>query len=98
MRELAVRGGVPFLALGEDEAHRLPEELQVISCKLHDFALGRCLQPQLTAAEHGLLHRKYVHTSAHWNAFKGLRNSALDMLYIDRPAAGGRVVHDNSPS
>jgi len=98
MRELAVRGGVPFEALGEDEAHRLPEELQVISRKLHDFALGRCLQPQLTPAEHALLRSKYVHTSAHWNAFKGLRNSALDMLYIDRPAAGGRVVHDNPPS
>ncbi|MFJ4398007.1 DUF2235 domain-containing protein [Pseudomonas sp. NPDC089396] len=98
MRELAVRGGVPFVVLGEDEAHRLPEELQVISRKLHDFALGRCLQPQLTPAEHALLHRKYVHTSAHWNAFKGLRNSGLDMLYIDRPAAGGRVVHDNPPS
>ena len=98
MRELAVKGGVPFVALGEDEAHRLPEELQVISRKLHDFALGRCLQLQLTPAEHALLRSRYVHTSAHWNAFMGLRNSALDMLYLNRPATGGRVVHDNPPN
>ncbi|BBH47299.1 T6SS phospholipase effector Tle1-like catalytic domain-containing protein [Pseudomonas sp. KU43P] len=95
MRELAVRSGVPFAVLGEDEAHRLPEELQVISDKLHDFALGRCPELQLTLAERALLHSKYVHTSAHWNALAGMRNSSLDMLYINRPEESGRVMHEN---
>lgn len=97
MRDLAVQGGVPFAALGEDEAHRLPDELQVISGKLHDFALGRSHHLLLAPAEQALLRSRYVHTSAHWNALKGLRNSALDTLYIDRPAEGGRVLHDNPP-
>ncbi|MCZ9636662.1 DUF2235 domain-containing protein [Pseudomonas putida] len=95
MRELAVRGGVPFAALGGDEAHHVPDELQAISSKLHDFALGRSAQAGLTTEEQALLLAKYVHTSAHWNAVKGLHNSALDMMYIDRPAVGGRVMHQN---
>lgn len=95
MRELAVSSGVPFAGLGGDEAHRLPEELQAISEKLHDYALGRCQEPQLTPAEQALLQRKYVHTSAHWNALAGLRNSSLDVLYINRPEEGGRVMHEN---
>jgi len=96
MRELAVRSGVPFAPLGDDEAHWLPEELQMISRKLHDFALGRSSQVGLTADEQALLQARYVHTSAHWNAVKGLQNSALDVMYIDRPAEGGRVMHENA--
>jgi len=95
MRALAVRGGVPFAPLGDDEAHRLPRELQLISRKLHDFALGRSKQLELTAQEQAMLQAKYVHASAHWNAVKGLQNSALDVMYIDRPADGGRVMHEN---
>ncbi|MFK3776143.1 phospholipase effector Tle1 domain-containing protein [Pseudomonas sp. NPDC089406] len=95
MRELAVRAGVPFAALGHDPAHQLPAELQPLSRKLHDYALGACPALQFTEGEDALLRGKYVHTSAHWNAFKGLRNSALDYLYVDRPAQAGRVMHDN---
>ena len=73
----------------------MPDELQAISNKLHDFALGRSAQAGLTTEEQALLLAKYVHTSAHWNAVKGLHNSALDMMYIDRPAVGGRVMHQN---
>ncbi|MGK0151661.1 T6SS phospholipase effector Tle1-like catalytic domain-containing protein [Pseudomonas putida] len=95
MRELAVRAGVPFAPLGGQAEHRLPEELLGISRKLHGFALGECEQPGLTEDELRLLRDRYVHTSANWNALKGLRNSVLDVLFVDRPAAGGRVIHAN---
>ncbi|WP_431312435.1 T6SS phospholipase effector Tle1-like catalytic domain-containing protein [Pseudomonas putida] len=95
MRELAVRGGVAFAPLGGDEAHRLPAELLPVSRKLHEFALGQCAQLHLTPQERALLQAKYVHTSAHWNAVKGLDNSSLDALFIDRPGKAGRVLHRN---
>ena len=95
MRELAVRAGVPFEPLGGQAEHGLPAELLEISRKLHAFALGECEQPGLTEEEQRLLRDRYVHTSANWNALKGLRNSVLDVLFINRPAAGGRVVHAN---
>ncbi|RCL23049.1 type IV secretion protein Rhs [Pseudomonas sp. AFG_SD02_1510_Pfu_092] len=95
MRELAVRGGVPFMALGDQAEHRLPAELQAISGELHRFALGECEQPGLTEAEQRLLRDKYVHASANWNAVKGLRSSVLDVLFVNRPGAQGRVLHAN---
>ncbi|MDZ3990664.1 DUF2235 domain-containing protein [Pseudomonas sp. Teo4] len=95
MRELAVRGGVPFARLGDDPAHGLPDDLQAISRKLHDFALGRRAEPGLTQEEHTQLRANYIHTSANWNALKGLCNSSLDQLYINRPAEAGRVMHAN---
>ncbi|WP_449434066.1 T6SS phospholipase effector Tle1-like catalytic domain-containing protein [Pseudomonas putida] len=95
MRELALGGGVPFAELGGDERHSVALELQGISRKLHDFALGRSLQVGLTLQEQALLEAKYIHTSAHWNTLLGLRNSDLDLLYAHRPEAGGRVVHVN---
>ena len=95
MRALAVRAGVPFGPLGGQAEHGLPFELLEISRKLHAFALGECEQPRLTEDEQRLLRDRYVHASANWNALKGLRNSVLDVLFINRPAAGGRVVHAN---
>jgi len=95
MRELAVRAGVPFAPLGGQAEHGLPAELLEISRKLHAYALGESEQPGLTEDEQRLLRDRYVHTSANWNALKGLRNSVLDMLFINRPAAGGRVVQAN---
>lgn len=94
MRELGVRGGVPFAALNAEQV-QLPGELQVISGKLHEFALGPAAPLRLTAEEQALLRGKYVHTSANWNALRGLDSSALDFLYVNRPAEGGRVMHDN---
>ena len=96
MRALAVRAGVPLGPLGGQAEHGLPFELLEISRKLHAFALGECEQPRLTEKEQRLLRDRYVHASANWNALKGLRNSVLDVLFINRPAAGGRVVHPNS--
>ncbi len=95
MRELAVRAGVPFAPLGGQAEHRLPEELLEISRKLHAFALGEQQQPGLTAEEEQLLRHRYMHASANWNAVKGLRNSVLDVLFVNRPAAEGRVLHAN---
>ena len=95
MRALAVRAGVPFGPLGGQAEHGLPFELLEISRKLHAFALGECEQLRLTEDEQRLLRDRYVHASANWNALKGLRNSVLDVLFINRPAAGGRVVHPN---
>ncbi|WEK29525.1 MAG: DUF2235 domain-containing protein [Candidatus Pseudomonas phytovorans] len=95
MRELAVRADVPFEPLGGQAEHGLPAELLEISRKLHAFALGECEQPGLTEDEQRLLRDRYVHASANWNALKGLRNSVLDVLFINRPGAEGRVVHAN---
>lgn len=95
MRELGVRGGVPFMPLGDDEAHRLPDELGGISAKLHDHVLGAKGGPVLSADEEALLQWKYVHHSANWNAPGSMRGSPLDVIYFNRPAEGGRVVHEN---
>ncbi|MEC4563393.1 DUF2235 domain-containing protein [Pseudomonas inefficax] len=95
MRELAVRAGVPFAPLGGQAEHRLPEELLGISRKLHEFVLGECEEHGLTEDELGLLRDRYVHASANWNALKGLSNSVLDVLFVNRPGAGGRVMHAN---
>lgn len=95
MRECAARAGVPFAALGADRQHAIPDELKEISDKLHAFALGVSASPNLTDQEQCLLRERYIHTSAHWNALKGLRSSALDVLFINRPGVAGRVVHPN---
>lgn len=50
----------------------------------------------LTAEEDALLRRSYIHLSAHWNAAKGWNNSALDVVFINRPAEGmQRREHPN---
>lgn len=95
MRQLAVRAGVPFGPLGGQAEHQVPDELLGISRKLHAFALCASAEVGLAEEELGLLRDRYVHTSANWNALKGLRNSALDVLFVNRPAPGGRVVHAN---
>ncbi|WP_060508117.1 DUF2235 domain-containing protein [Pseudomonas sp. NBRC 111124] len=93
MRELGLRNGVPFLPVGDVEAHRVPEELQGVSGTLHDHVLNG--GAGLSAEQETLLQTRYIHASAHWNALKGLHSSGLDTLFVDRPAQGGRVVHDN---
>ncbi|MDR6714388.1 hypothetical protein J2W83_004009 [Pseudomonas hunanensis] len=92
MRELAVRGGVPFAPV---DLRSLPQELDDISRKLHDFATGRNAALGLTEAEQALLQSRYVHASAHWNPAGGLRSSELDVLFINRPGQAGRVLHGN---
>lgn len=49
----------------------------------------------LSEEEQRLLRDRYMHASANWNALKGLRNSVLDVLFVNRPGVGGRVAHAN---
>ncbi|WP_285646324.1 DUF2235 domain-containing protein [Pseudomonas sp. NBRC 100443] len=85
MREWAVRTGVAFRAVPSSQAFALPAELQPIATKLQAFALGEAFTP-LTAEETALLHRRYIHLSANWNAARGWNSSALDVVFINRPA------------
>lgn len=96
MRDLAVRAGVAFDPIDpNDRRTALPTELQPIAAKLQAFALREAYTP-LTAEEDALLHRRYIHLSAHWNAAKGWNNSALDVVFINRPAEGmQRREHPN---
>jgi hypothetical protein len=95
MHGLALANGVPLLAFDEQaQPYCLPQELQAISQRLQGQVLGRQPDSGLTAEQQRVLQARYIHTSAHWNPLKGLRDSALDLLYINRPATGGRRVHE----
>ncbi|MFK0089483.1 type IV secretion protein Rhs [Pseudomonas sp. NPDC090755] len=96
MREWAVRAGVAFASIDPDDNRvALPAELQPIATKLQAVALGEAFTP-LTEQETALLRRRYIHLSANWNAVKGWNSSALDVLFINRPAEGRqRKEHPN---
>jgi len=96
MREWGVRAGVAFDEINDRLPElSLPSELQPIAAKLQAFALGEPYT-SLTSEEYSLLRRRYIHLSAHWNAAKGWNNSALDVVFINRPAAGmQRMEHPN---
>jgi len=89
MRKLAVRAGVPFGSIKDKPKLALPGELKPISRKLMAYALGDAPNT-LTEAEMDLLRRYYIHMSANWNAARGKNNSDLPVLFINRPASGGR--------
>ncbi|MGC3088943.1 hypothetical protein PA57_00485 [Pseudomonas aeruginosa] len=90
MRELAVRVGVAFKVIEErDPALSIPDELRPIAAKLQAYALGEDFTG-LSEEEIALLCRRYIHLSAHWNAAKGKHNSALAVMFINRPAEGGK--------
>ncbi|CAI8785816.1 type VI secretion system tip protein TssI/VgrG [Pseudomonas sp. IT-P260] len=95
MRELAVRHGVPFEEIDENEPRlSLPAELIPIHAKLEAYALGKSSVEGLTIKERELLRRRYIHLSAHWNAAKGLNSSDMNIVFINRPAKSNqRVVH-----
>ncbi|WP_342244975.1 PAAR domain-containing protein [Pseudomonas sp. OTU5201] len=95
MREWAVRAGVAFRAVPHTQAFALPSELQPIAAKLQAFALRETFTP-LTGEEIALLRRRYIHLSANWNATKGWNNSALNVVFVNRPAEGmQRKEHPN---
>ena len=90
MRELAVRAGGAFKVIEErDPALSIPDELRPIAAKLQAYALGEDFT-DLSEEEIALLCRRYIHLSAHWNAAKGKHNSALAVMFINRPAEGGK--------
>jgi len=95
MRELAVRHGVPFEVIDENEPRlSLPTELIPIHAKLEAYALGKSSVEGLTIKERELLRSRYIHLSAHWNAAKGLNSSDMSIVFINRPARNNqRVVH-----
>lgn len=96
MRELGVRAGIPFRPLADVSELRLPAELLSIHDKLQAYALGESAAPNLSAAEEALLRLRYIHLSAHWNAAKGLRDSEIEVLFINRPTEDGRrTEHDD---
>ncbi len=96
MRELAVRAGVAFEPIPDTPALALPAELHPIAAKLQAQALGEAFMP-LNSEENALLQRRYIHLSACWNAAKGMHNSALEVVFANRPAEGGkRMEHPNA--
>lgn len=87
MRELAVRNNVPFNEIDHDDPTlMLPSELEVITGKLTEYALGNADLIDLTNAEIELLYHRYIHLSANWNAAKEANNSSFDVVFINRPA------------
>lgn len=97
MRALAVLNGVPFREIQEkDPRFALPAELLPIADKLMAYALGQSRRIGLTTAEEALLYHRYIHLSANWNAAKGLNNTDLDIVFINRPNdEPQRTVHPN---
>ncbi|WP_460163918.1 phospholipase effector Tle1 domain-containing protein [Pseudomonas sp. S2_F03] len=97
MRELAVKNGVPFRQIPEDDPRlALPAELVPISEKLMAYAQGKSKTTGLTPQEEELLFRRYVHLSDNWNAAKNRNNSDLNIVFINRPDINSvRTVHPN---
>ncbi|PMX04310.1 type VI secretion system tip protein VgrG [Pseudomonas sp. FW215-R2] len=98
MRELASRHGVEFETISqESQSYPLPEELIGIARKMMTFALGESRSLDLSLNEHALLAQRYIHLSSNWNAAKGLNETGLSILFINRPADQSvRVVHPNA--
>ncbi|WP_236235552.1 T6SS phospholipase effector Tle1-like catalytic domain-containing protein [Pseudomonas faucium] len=97
MHALALRAGVPLDELPAPPPWwQIPTDLQVIGAKLRDYALGQTGETGLTQEEHHLLQRKYVHTSANWEAVLGLGNAPTDMVFLNRPAEDARLVEKNT--
>ncbi len=90
MRELAVRHGVPFDVIDdEDKLFRLPEELEPIAVRILDQVLGE-LEVSLDRDQESLLRRRYIHQSAHW--------VPSGPLLVSKPTESGqRNVYPNRP-
>jgi type VI secretion system secreted protein VgrG len=98
MRELAAKHGVPFELIDEEDGkYSLPDELQPIAKKLMAYALGEAHTAGLNTDEYVLLHQRYIHQSANWNAARGFNSSDLNIVFINRPTDDHiRVVHPNA--
>lgn len=89
MRALAVRAGVAFDPIPATPAFALPAELRSIARGLQAYAMKQPFTP-LSVADQTLLQRHYIHLSAHWNASVGNAQSALEVIFLNRPADGLR--------
>ncbi|MFK3795220.1 T6SS phospholipase effector Tle1-like catalytic domain-containing protein [Pseudomonas sp. NPDC088444] len=97
MHALACDEGVPFRPIPDVADLNVPLELKSIAEKLLAYARG--LDVSLTADEMQMLYRRYIHCSAHWNAFIGRSGALVDSPFIHAPAVGGRqrFAHVSQP-
>lgn len=93
MHELACTEGVPFEPIPDSPALQLVPELEVIAQKLIGYAKGEPYT--LTEGENRLLRRRYIHRSAHWNAWGGVNLRRSSSVFVHAPEPGGRVRHSN---
>ncbi|MOA55885.1 hypothetical protein D3C78_1797680 [compost metagenome] len=88
MRELAVKHGVPFDVINdEDQRFELPADLRPIADKILAYARGANVY--LTLGEYQYLWSRYIHLSAHWTPSAG--------LLINKPAPNLRLAFNNKP-
>jgi type VI secretion system secreted protein VgrG len=90
MRELAVKGGVPFDVIDdEDSRFKLPDDLQAISARILDQVMSGN-EVNLDPEQERLLLGKYIHQSAHWGTIFG--------VLANKPARENvRNVYPNTP-
>jgi Uncharacterized alpha/beta hydrolase domain (DUF2235) len=93
MHELACAEGVPLEPIPDSPALSLVPELKVIEQKMISYAKGG--PDTLTQSERRLLRRRYVHRSAHWNAWGGAGVGRSRAVFVHAPESGGRVRHPN---
>jgi len=93
MHELACIEGVPLEPIPSDPSLSLVPELHVIAQKMMAYAKGGPYT--LDKSEQCLLRRRYIHRSAHWNAWFGSGGSLSDAVFVNAPEQGGRVRHPN---
>jgi Uncharacterized alpha/beta hydrolase domain (DUF2235) len=92
MHELACAEGVPLEPIPDSPALSLVPELKLIEQKLISYARGE--PDTLTDSERRLLRRRYVHRSAHWNAWgAGGSVGSRRAVFVHAPESGGRVRH-----
>ncbi|WP_285960105.1 phospholipase effector Tle1 domain-containing protein [Pseudomonas tohonis] len=88
MRELAVKHGVPFDVISDDDqAFELPADLLSIAEKILAYVRGA--PSQLSHDDWRHLWARYIHLSAHWTPSKG--------VLINKPAPNQRLVFNNRP-
>lgn len=93
MHELACVEGVPLEPVPDSPDLSLVPELQAIAQKLIAYAKGGPYT--LNESEQSLLRRRYIHRSAHWNAWVGSGASLSNVVFVHAPEPGGRVRHPN---
>lgn len=95
MHALARDAGVPLKDVPTTEELSLPDELEVISITLADWA--RRGTGKLSNEQERLLRQRYIHQSSNWNAVAGAGGSRSDVVFPNRPANGSRARYSDQP-
>lgn len=95
MHALARDAGVPLKNVPTTEELSLPDELEVISITLADWA--RRGTGKLSNEQERLLRQRYIHQSSNWNAVAGAGGSRSDVVFPNRPANGSRARYSDQP-